>query len=89
MKVEQGDLAAMLSIADAKNDALHGRVNADIEIGGTALFPQVSVRGVLTEGDVRGYPLTNVSIDGGLIGRVVTIRQFEGHQGSGVLAVKG
>ena len=89
VKVEQGDLAAMLSIADAKNDALHGRVNADIEIGGTALFPQVSVRGVLTEGDVRGYPLTNVSIDGGLIGRVVTIRQFEGHQGSGVLAVKG
>ncbi len=89
VKVEQGDLAAMLAVANAKNEAIHGRVNADIEIGGTASMPRISLRGVMTEGDVRGYPLTNVSIDAGLNGRVITIHQFEGHQGEGVLAVKG
>lgn len=89
LKVEHGDLAGMLSIANAKNEAIQGRVNADIDLGGTWSVPRVSLRGVLTEGDVRGYPLTNVSIDAGLIGRVVTIHQFEGHQGDGVLAVKG
>ncbi len=89
VKVEQGDLAGMLAIANAKNDAVQGRVNADIDLGGTWSVPRVSLRGVMTEGSVRDYPLTNVSIDAGLIGRVVTIRQFEGYQGDGVLAVKG
>ncbi|MBO6236373.1 MAG: translocation/assembly module TamB domain-containing protein [Schwartzia sp.] len=89
VKVEQGDLAAMLSVANAKNDAIHGRVNADIDLGGTLSVPRISARGVLTEGDVCGYPPTDVSLDGALDGRVVTLRRFEGHQGDGVLAATG
>ena len=89
VNVEQGDLSAMLSVANAKNDAVHGRVNADIDLGGTLSVPQVSLRGVLTEGDISGYPLTDVSMDGTLDGRVVTLRRFEGRQGDGVLAAKG
>ena len=89
VKVTNGDLAAILSVANAKNDAVHGRVNADIELGGTTAVPQASFYGVLTEGDVRGYPLTDVSFDIGLFGRMITLRHLEGHQGSGVLAAKG
>ena len=89
MKVEQGDLAAMLAVANVKNDAVHGRINADIEIGGTMSVPRASLRGVLTEGDLRGYPLTDVSLEAGLLGRVVTLHRFEGHQGAGMLAAAG
>ncbi len=89
VKVEQGDLAAMLSVANAKNEAIHGRVNADIDLGGTLSVPRISVRGMLTEGDICGYPLTDVSLDGALDGRVLTLRKFEGHQGTGVLAAAG
>ena len=89
VKVEQGDFAAMLSVANAKNDAVHGRVNADIDLGGTLSVPKISARGVLTEGDICGYPLTDVSLDGTLDGRVLTLRRFEGHQGTGVLAAAG
>ncbi|MBR1760356.1 MAG: translocation/assembly module TamB domain-containing protein [Schwartzia sp.] len=89
IKVEQGDLGAMLSVANLKNEAVHGRMDAEIEIGGTMAVPRVAVRGVLTEGDVRGYPLTGVSLDATLLGRVVTLRRFEGHQGGGTLAAVG
>ncbi|MBP5200017.1 MAG: translocation/assembly module TamB domain-containing protein [Schwartzia sp.] len=89
VKVEQGDLAAMLAVANAKNDVVHGRLNADIEIGGTMSTPKISVLGLLTEGDLRGYPLTDVSLDAELLGRVVTLRRFEGHQGAGMLAATG
>lgn len=89
VKVEQGDLAAMLSVANAKNDAVHGRVNADIDLGGTLSVPRISARGMLTEGDICGYPLTDVSLDGTLDGRVVTLRRFEGHQAAGILAATG
>lgn len=89
VKVENGDLAAMLAVANAKNEAVRGRINADIEIGGTMSVPQITLRGVLTEGDLRGYPLTDVSLDAGLLGRVVTLHRFEGHQGSGVIAATG
>ena len=89
VKVEQGDLGAMLSVANLKNEAVHGRVNAEIDLGGTMSVPRVSLRGILTEGDVRGYPLTDVSLDAGLLGRVVTLRRFEGHQGTGMLAATG
>ena len=89
VKVSHGDLAAILSVANAKNDAIHGRVNADIDLGGTMSEPRAAFRGVLTEGDVCGYPLTDVSFDMGLLGRTITLRHFEGHQGSGVLAATG
>ena len=89
VKVEQGDIAAMLAVANAKNDVVHGRLNAEIEIGGTMSVPRISVLGVLTEGDLRGYPLTDVSLDAGLLGRVVTLRRFEGRQGLGMLAAAG
>ncbi len=89
VKVTNGDLAAILSVANAKNDAVQGRVNADIDLGGTMSVPRAAFRGVLTEGEVRGYPLTGVSFDMGLSGRVITLRHFEGHQGNGVLAATG
>ena len=89
VQVANGDLAALLSVANAKNDAVQGRVNADIELGGTMSVPRAAFRGVLTEGAVCGYPLTGVSFDVGLFGRTVTLRRLEGHQGSGVLAATG
>ena len=89
VKVENGDLGGLLTIADAKNDAVRGRVNMDIGLGGTLSEPRLTASGHLTEAAVRDYPLTDVFLDAILDNRVLTIRRAEGHQADGVLSASG
>lgn len=87
--VEQGDLSAILAVVNAKNDVLHGRVQADIGLSGTLGAPDVTLRGYLTEGGVKDYALTDVSFDAAFSDRVLTLRRLEGRQGAGALAAEG
>ncbi len=89
LTVDSGDLSAILAMANLKNDVLHGTVNGNIDLGGSLSSPVVTAAVYMPTGDIAGYPVSDVYLDGGYRGRVLTLRRFEGKQGDGRFAAIG
>ncbi len=89
VEVENGDINAMMAVANLKNDTVHGRTSGTLEISGTLAEPAADVALVLDKGDIGGYPVTEVQLNGTLRNRVITLDRFAGRQGSGSFAAVG
>lgn len=89
LEVEDGDLAALLSILDIPAEGVSGQMNGHIRISGTMTKPNVSLTGSVKNGKIKQYPLDSVDLDAAFENNVVTVNQFLARQGSGVLAVRG
>lgn len=88
-EVSNGDVNALLAIANAKNDTIHGRVDGTIDFSGTMEAPAAKVSLYLSDGNIGGYPVDAVYLDGRLQNRVVTLSRLEGKQGAGVFVAVG
>jgi len=89
LEVKNGDVNALLAIFNLKNEALHGRMNGNMELGGTMARPRIHLAGFAAQGQLEGYELSDIYMDADLVGRVLTLNRFAGKQGEGVFAAEG
>lgn len=89
MEVRNGDINALMAIFNLKNEALHGRINGVIDLGGTMAQPRAHLTGFVDKGELEGYALSSIYIDADLVGRVITLNRFNGNQDQGVFAAQG
>ncbi|WP_019551866.1 translocation/assembly module TamB domain-containing protein [Propionispira raffinosivorans] len=89
LTVENADLAAILAMVNLKNEWVDGKLNGTIDLGGTVDNPHVRLLGSMGSGTLKGYPLSNISLDIELENRVATIHKFYGEQGLGILRAAG
>ncbi len=90
VKVQNVDIPELFSLANQKTELIEGKLNSDIDIGGTIENPTVKIKGEITGGEIAGYDLHDVNIDINLINRIFYINKFEGRQGKdGIFSLSG
>ncbi|SDD82013.1 translocation/assembly module TamB domain-containing protein [Sporomusa acidovorans] len=90
LRVENGELAGILAIANLPDRGVRGTLNGEIALSGTTTNPNVLLRGAITDGRIKNYRLDSIDIDAELDNRVITINKFTGKQGAdGVLLARG
>lgn len=90
LRVEGGELAGILAIANVPDKGIRGKLNGEIVLNGTVDNPNVMVRGAITNGSIKNYPLDSIDIDAELNNKIITINKFIGKQGvNGILAARG
>lgn len=90
LTVDNGDINALLAMANLKNDKLAGRLNGTILLGGTLANPLAQLNGFVGQGSIAGYDVHDINMNLSLANHVITLDQFQGKQGvSGVFAAKG
>lgn len=89
LAVKQGELGAILSIINLKNDWINGKLDGTIRLSGTSEHPKVRLAGYMGEGNLRDYPLNHIALDVALDDKIVTIHEFRAEQGAGLLVAKG
>lgn len=90
LRVEGGELAGILAIANLPDRGIRGSLNGEIVLSGTTANPNVILRGAITGGRIKDYPLDTIDVDAELNNRVITINKFTAKQGTdGLLAAKG
>ena len=90
LAVDNGDVNALLAMANMKNALVTGRINGTIILGGTMSNPVAKLDGFMGSGAVGGYDIKDIYLDLSLANHVVTVDRLEGKQGaSGIFAAKG
>ncbi|GBG58053.1 hypothetical protein SPFL3102_01773 [Sporomusaceae bacterium FL31] len=89
LTVENGQLAALLSVLNTPVKGVDGQLNGRITISGNTTRPNVELTGNLKKGNIKKYPLDNIELDISLSNNIVTVKNFTAQQGQGVLAVHG
>lgn len=89
LAVENGQLAALLSVLNTPVKGVDGQLNGRITISGNTTKPNVELTGNLKRGNIKKYPLDNIELDVSLSNNIVTVKNFTAQQGQGVLAVHG
>lgn len=90
LRVEGGELAGILAIANVPDRGIRGRLDGEIALSGLAKNPNVLLRGVIHEGRIKNYPLDSIDIDVELANKIITINKFMGKQGTdGLLVARG
>ena len=80
-EVTNADIASLLALANLKNKIINGKLNSNIQFGGTLQNPSLQVVGTISEGDIAGYDIHDVSLNVNCLNRVVYINKLEGFQG--------
>lgn len=89
LAVENGQLAALLSVLNTPVKGVDGQLNGKILISGDTTKPNVELTGNLKKGNIKKYPLDNIDLDIVLSNNIVTVRNFTAQQGQGILAIHG
>lgn len=89
IEVKGGDVNALMTIGNIKNQAVHGHVDGTIDVSGTFSNPSANASVFMKDGDIGGYEVTNTYFNGTLSDRVISIDRFEGEQGTGRFAANG
>lgn len=89
LSAENGSVASLLAILNVPAKGIDGRLEGQVQVGGTLAKPNIWLTGTMTNGKIKNYPLENIDVDISLENNVVTINRFYAKQGSGMLAVRG
>lgn len=89
LDVENGELEFLLAAFNVPVQDLSGHLNGQLKLNGTTNRPNVWLKGQLTAGQLKKYPLENIQIDAQLVNQVLTINNFTAQQGKGILAASG
>lgn len=89
LDIKKGDSNAILAMLNLKNDILQGEFDGSIELGGTIKNPYINFNGSMTHGELKSYPLQNITIDAQLHDKVLTLKKFFGQQNQGKVAAIG
>ncbi|TWH45345.1 translocation/assembly module TamB domain-containing protein [Sporomusa sp. KB1] len=90
LKVENGELAGILAIANIPERGIRGRLNGEIALNGSITNPDVLLRGAISSGQIKNYSLDSIDIDAELTNQIITINKFMGKQGAdGILVARG
>lgn len=87
--LDNGSISRMLPIFDVAPDKLTGQINGQVRLLGSLDNPTVLLKGQLTGGTIKHYPLDTVDIDMEMENHVITINQFSAKQGDGNLVITG
>lgn len=89
LSAENGSVASLLAILNVPAKGIDGRLDGQVQLGGTVAKPSIWLSGNMTNGKIKNYPLENIDVDVSLENNIVTINRFYAKQGSGTLAAKG
>lgn len=89
LDVESGQLEFLLAAFNLPAKDFTGRLNGTLNLNGTIDQPDAWLKGQLTEGQIKKYPLENIEVDLELVNNVLSINKFFAKQGKGILAATG
>ncbi|MDF2873915.1 MAG: TamB, inner rane protein subunit of complex [Sporomusa sp.] len=90
LRVEGGELAGILAIANVPERGIRGSLNGEIALSGSLSNPNIVLRGSIINGKIKEYLFDTVDIDAELNNRVITVNKLIAKQGlDGVLAAQG
>ena len=89
VQVKNGDVRAILAVANLKSDIIEGRLDGEIRFAGTLENPDAELTATVTDGKVSGYEIRDLKANLRLADHVVTIRELMGRQGNGLFAAEG
>lgn len=87
--VDKGEVAALLKILNVPVSGIEGSLAGEVELAGSLVRPDIRLRGTLTQGKIRRYPLESIEVDVALQNTLLTVHRFQAHQGKGILAGRG
>lgn len=88
-KISNGDLHQLALMASPNLQALEGKIEGSLDIGGTVQNPAFYVRGTITDGLLGDIPIHPSVIDMGMENHVFTVKDLSLHLGDGLLYVQG
>ena len=89
VRVRDGELKQLLALGNIKVPDVNGKLQANIELGGTSANPRIDVKGSLEDVMIRDEVVGTATIDVGYGGRIFEIRTFKLPIKQGVIAGKG
>ena len=89
LDIEQMDVAALLALANQKEDRVEGKITSHMQLGGTRENPSIALTGRIEEGALASYPISDVALDVALQNRVLTLRTLTGRQENGTFSASG
>jgi translocation and assembly module TamB len=89
LDVENGRLEFLLAAFNLPSQDISGRLNGQLVLGGTTNQPNAWLKGQLTEGQIKKYPLQNIEVDLELVNQILTVNKFTAQQGKGIVAARG
>jgi translocation and assembly module TamB len=89
LSAENGSVASLLAILNVPTKGIEGRLDGQVQVGGTVTKPNIWLTGTMSNGKIKNYPLESIEVDISLENNVVTFNRFYAKQGSGMLAVRG
>lgn len=82
LTVSNTDVNDLMRTFNFGNDYFYGRLNGEIDVGGKVSSLQANVRGDIKEGVLGGSPIHDVTLDAELNGKLLTLKNFSGKQGT-------
>lgn len=90
LRAEGGEIAGIMAIANMPDRGIRGKLNGEIVVSGSMHNPNILLRGAITDGKIKNYPLDSIDIDAELKNKIITVNTFTATQGTeGVLVVSG
>lgn len=89
MTIQDGDVGALLAVANLKNDALKGKINGDVTLTGSWENPAGSLHLTLSQASCAGYALQDTEANLSLQNHLLTIDHLRGGEGDGIFAAAG
>lgn len=90
LRVEGGELAGILALANVPDRGIRGSLNGEIVLSGSMSNPNVVLRGSIAKGKIKEYLFDTVDIDAELRNKVISVNKLMARQGlDGVLAAQG
>lgn len=81
VEVENVDIPELFLLANREAKYLSGKLNSNIEVGGTAENPLVKLNGNISDGSLVGYNLNGVDFELNFLNQILYINRLEGNQG--------
>lgn len=89
IEVENVDIPELFLLANSKAKYLNGKLNSNIEVGGTAENPKIKLDGNISDGSLVGYNLNNVGFELNFLNGILYINKLAGKQGEGEFILQG
>lgn len=89
LSVENAEVSGLLAILNTPLKGVSGRLDGQVALTGTMNLPALQVFGTLHAGRIKGYALDSIELDIALRNNIITVNNFQAHQGTGLIMAKG
>lgn len=90
VQMQQAELNSLLALGNVNTKTIYGKLDGLLDISGEITNPIANLHANLTTGNIGSYDISNVNLNMSYARKVLTLKNFYGHQGeNGLFAAIG